>query len=135
MTTNQTITLSPDEQAEARHALAVMNVAPHIINDGIEGLLRDWHLAVNQCEQGYHGCLEAYRNDLYGRDLIHHLQHRVSQSLAAKIAALVEDDDRRMHALLIGDECMGDEEELRRHQLSPAVEWWYFGYPRTGKPE
>jgi len=128
------ITLNPDERAEVRRALEALPVAPHIIDGGFEGLLCDWQLAVEQCEQGYRGCLEAYRNDLYGREIMRQLQRRVSPSLAAKIAASLEPVDRRMRSLLAGDECVCDEEEQREH-LSPAIEWWYFGYPQTGRPE
>jgi hypothetical protein len=135
MTTDAIITLSPDEAAEARRALAAIQAAPHLVRGGIAELLRDWQLAVAQCEQGYRGCLEAYRQDLSGRELIHRVQSQVSQPLAARIAAAVEPLDRRMRALLVGDECACDAEEQRARQFSPAVEWWYFGFPRTGRPE
>jgi len=127
--------LSTGEQEEIYQALETLGVAGHLIKGGLAGLLRDWERAVAECEQGYRGCLEAYRNDLYGREIVHRLEQQVSASLAAKIAMLVEPIDQRLRALLVGDECIGDADEQRSKPLSPEIHWWYFGYPRTGRPE
>jgi hypothetical protein len=103
---------------------------PHVVDGGLEGLLRAWEKTAAEVARGYRLGLDDYLNDADGREL-----------LDAALAAAAADRDAFRPRLEAADRmiqrhlqpagpCLWGEDEARSHGWKPERNWWYFRRPR-----
>lgn len=93
--------------------------------DELDRLIDSWQRAVEQVERGYDLTFDDYLNDLDGREMIRRLLPRGKKPPARLVRA-----DRRFRAATRKvTTCVWGEKNRRKHNWTPAANWWYFALP------
>jgi len=93
--------------------------------DELNRLIDAWERAVELVEHGYDLTFDDYLNDMDGREMIRKLLPR-----GKKIPVRVARADQRFRAATrAAAECVWGEKNRRKHDWTPARNWWYFALP------
>jgi hypothetical protein len=114
-----------------RHYLEQRRVASHVIEGGLDYLVRDWERTATKVEAGNEVWLwEEWVNDLDAREILQDLLDHVPESHQALQA--VEAADRRFAASSVPtDKCEWGDENAARHGWTREKNWWYWRKPPT----
>ena len=110
---------------------------PHVVEGGLEGLLRGWEATVAAVADGYPlDTLDDYLDDLDGRQILDEAlaiaTHREAEPLRARLAAA----DARFRALATPTaRCLWGERAAAEHRWSADRSWWYWSRPRRAGTE
>ncbi|MFY9554330.1 MAG: hypothetical protein WAV20_05145 [Blastocatellia bacterium] len=119
-----------------REYLRNKGCAQHVIDRGLQGLVRDWEKTVESIEQGYKLGLDDYLNDMDGRQLIEETLAIDRGANASRHRERVRRADEHLRKLVtpVARSLWGDEAAVE-HGWSAERNWWYFSEPKTAGPE
>jgi phage terminase large subunit-like protein len=114
-----------------RHHLAQRKVGSHVIEGGLDYLVRGWESTATKVEAGDERWMwEEWVNDLDGREILQDLLDNVPESREALHA--IEAADRRFAASAVPTEsCEWGDENAGRHGWTRETNWWYWRKPPT----
>lgn len=110
-----------------------MRSSYYVVEGGILKLIDDWKRFVIECENGYSGMIEEYRNELDGRFLIQTIVDDVGDNnLVESIEREIKSFDERFRSLLTDtDKCIwGKPGEKKFNRIK---HFWYFGILKNAK--
>lgn len=113
-------------------------IANHVINGGLERLLRKWADFVEECRTGYSLGIEDYINDLDGRSIVQRLIDSVNEKrLKDKLNSFVKSEDNIFKNLLIQrNKCITLERRFGLDlKLNKRKYFWYWGVIKNAKGE
>ncbi len=120
-----------------RHFLAERGSPPHVVQGGLEGLLRGWEETVTAVAAGYPlDTLDDYLNDLDGRQILEEAltfvpPHR-SVALHRRLALA---DSRFLSLVTPVSRCLWGDRAARDNGWDPHRSWWYWRRPRHAGPD
>ena len=113
-----------------RAYLVEREVGPHVIDGGLDYLVRNWARVASDVHRGSTWMIEEWENDLDARKIIHELLRDVPE--AAVIRPEVELADSRFRAgVRATEECVWGQINADRHGWTRNVNWWYWTAPPT----
>ena len=115
-----------------RRFLAKRGSPPHVVEGGLEGLLRGWEETVAAVAAGYPlDTLDDYLNDLDGRQILDEALAIASPRESAKVRARLDAADARFRALVTSvARCLWGDRAAREHAWTADRNWWYWSRPR-----
>jgi hypothetical protein len=127
----------PDDEANVmdpvRAYLKKRGAAQHVIEGGLEKLVRDWQQFVQSVSEGYSLESEDYLNDLDGRQLIEEALAVAPAAQKMSIMKSLRQADSALKRLTRPVEtCLWGAENAVENGWTPKKNWWYFVVPRKG---
>jgi len=109
---------------------------PHIVEEGLKGLVERWEGVVESISRGYALGLDDYLNDLDGRELLEGALAVASEQEREKYRKRILRADRRMKALVKpAGKCLWGNDTAKREGWAPEKNWWYFSRPIDAGPD
>jgi len=120
-----------------RHFLRERGAAAHVIQGGLEGLLRGWEQTVQTVGDGYPlDTLDDYLNDLDGRQILAEALPVAPREDAERMRARLAAADARFRSLAQPTaRCLWGERAAATHGWTPDGSWWYWSRPRRAGAE
>ena len=125
--------MAPRRPADAvRRFLRARGSPAHVVEEGLEGLVRGWEETVERVAAGYPlDTIEDYLNDLDGRQLLDEALPVASPRAGRAARGRVEVADARFHALATPTtRCLWGDRAAEEHGWSIERNWWYWSRPR-----
>lgn len=115
-----------------RRFLAKRGSPPHVVEGGLEGLLRGWEETAAAVAAGYPlDTLDDYLNDLDGRQILDEALAIASPRQSAALRARRAAADARFRALVTPvARCLWGHRAARAHGWTSDRNWWYWSRPR-----
>ncbi|MCX7635912.1 MAG: hypothetical protein N2Z74_09265 [Syntrophales bacterium] len=105
---------------------------PHVIREGMAGLVRRWEGIVQSVAAGYQFGLHDYLNDMDLRQIIAEALPLMSEVEREDILKRVgEADDLLKQYVRSVPMCLWGEETAQEEGWSERRNWWYYSLPRT----
>jgi hypothetical protein len=115
----------------ARAYLRAHGYPSHVVEGGLEYLLRGWESVARSVARGEVQYQDDYLNDVDGRHIIFEMMPDLSPDQRAEAEDRVGAADSMLRLNLIPtNECLWGLENDVRHGYSRAVHWWYYHRPR-----
>jgi hypothetical protein len=120
------------ESEPVREYCRLKGYADHVVQGGLERLVRGWEAAVSYLLAGKPQYLCEYLNDLDGRCILEeslamaHPEQR--QAVALRVQAA---DDLFLNATVLTEECLWGPENEQSHGWTAAAHWWYYRKPKN----
>ena len=120
-----------------RRFLAKRGSPPHVVEGGLEGLLRGWEETVAAVAAGYPlDTLDDYLNDLDGRQILDEALAFAPPRQSAPLYRRLALADSRFHALVSSaSRCLWGDRAARANGWDPDRNWWYWRRPRHAGPD
>ena len=119
-----------------RRFLRERGCPPHVVADGLAGLLALWEGVVDEVAAVYRLGLDDYRNDMDGRQVLGEALEFATPEEAAALRLRIEEADARLKQLVVpAGRCLWGDGEARSRRWSPEAHWWYFTRPAQAGPE
>jgi hypothetical protein len=114
-----------------RERLTARGAAPHVVEGGLEGLVAAWDRTTKAAARGATDDLDAWRNDVDARQILHEVWPVATEAQRAGVEAQLALADRRFRrATRWGPVSVWGPEATRRAGWTPEESWWYFLIPR-----
>ena len=112
-----------------RRHLEGKEVAPHVVEGGLDYLVRRWQTTASEVAAANEQWMwEEWVNDLDTREILQDLMDNVPESRLA--LADVEAADKLFAASTVRTEaCQWGDENARHHGWTPGKNWWYWRAP------
>ena len=120
-----------------RHFLHERGSPPHVVEGGLEGLLRGWEETVTSLAKGYPvDTLDDYLNDLDGRQILDEALAFVPPRQFDPVYRRLALADSRFLALVTPvSRCLWGERAATANGWDPDRNWWYWRRPRHAGPD
>jgi hypothetical protein len=116
--------------------LSARGCALHVVEEGLEGLMRGWEKTVESVINGYGLGLDDYLNDLDGRQILEDtLEIAPPEERESCLERLHRADERMKSLVLPAGECLWGDDTAREKGWTADRNWWYFVKPREAGPE
>jgi hypothetical protein len=116
----------------ARRFLLERHYPDHVVEGGLERLLRHWEDVAESVAQGEVQYQDDYLNDMDGRAILEELLPHLEASERAEAQRRLARADARLRTQLIPTSgCIWGEENARKHGYSRERDWWYYHRPRV----
>ncbi len=110
--------------------------ASHVVEGGLEGLVRKWESTVTYVSSGKPQEQDDYLNDMDGRRILAEVLQICSPEEREAWMPRVEAADVKMRAHLVPThQCIWGEENAVQHGYSRDHDWWYYHRPRNVEPD
>lgn len=119
------------KEEEARSYLRLKSYPSHIVEGGLERLVRNWERVAESVASGEEQYQDDYLNDMDGRAIIEEvLSHLGGGSEAMQKRVQAADSLIRQH-LIPTEECLWGEKNARKYGYSREKDWWYYHRPKV----
>lgn len=109
--------------------------ARHVVDGGLEWLVKAWEGLAEEVEGGYDAGLEDYLNDLDLRQILAEAMAAVAaEEWAAERPRVQAADARFQAASAPRPSCLWGERAERERGWNAAANWWYYRIPRRPGP-
>ena len=120
-----------------RQFLAARGSPRHVVDGGLEGLLRGWEATVAAVADGYPlDTLDDYLNDLDGRQILDEALAVAPRAGARRVRRRLDAADARFRALALPTtRCLWGDRAAAEHGWAADRSWWYWSRPRRAGAE
>lgn len=116
--------------------LKATGAAEHVVNGGLEKLVRDWERFVESVAVGYNLSAEDYLNDLDGRQLIEEALAVAPPAQKRAVGDSLRRSDDQMRTITHPlEKCLWGNDAARTNGWTATRNWWYFVIPTKGDPD
>ena len=124
-------------RGRVRRFLEERGSPPHVVDGGLEGLLRGWEAAVAAVAEGYPlDALDDYLDDLDGRQILDEALAVATRREAEPLRGRVAAADARFRALVTPTaRGLWGERAAAARGWSAGRNWWYWSRPRRAGTE
>ena len=120
-----------------RRYLQERGAAAHVVEGGLDGLVRGWEETVESVAGGYPlDTLDDYLNDLDGRQILADALAVAARNDAERLRPRITAADARFRALVVPTaRPLWGERAATAHGWTPDRSWWYWSRPRRAGAE
>ena len=117
-----------------REYLQSKHYAKHVIDGGLEYLLKRWEWLVNSVTHGHEWGYEEWVNEMDGRRILEEVLTLLPLEEQVSLRAQVTELDEQLKTCLTPDsDGIVDIKAIRRFGYTADRDWWYFHIPSTWK--
>jgi len=115
-----------------RQFLADRGSPRHVVDGGLEGLLRGWEATVAAVADGYPlDTLDDYLNDLDGRQILDEALAVAPRAKARRLRRRLDAADARFRELVVPTaRCLWGDRTAAEQGWAAGQSWWYWSRPR-----
>lgn len=108
--------------------------SPHVVRNGLAGLLEQWAAIVMHAERGRDASLDEWLNDMDLRDILAGALAAANLRERGAAAGRLDDADQRFMTITEPSPSLWGDEIATNNGWRPEWQWWYFRRPLLPGP-